>query len=136
MNNIYLLKLEEIDELEDTLDSDFSHPIFTDLATTLAEDGRYIGFSDDGCVFVRLCDHKLSALEFIINKYTSFTKEDVSDRVISGEMQKLYPEVEELTPMIFEKFRLEVTTIDNILDRISLNGIQSLDNIHTHILER
>jgi hypothetical protein len=46
MNNIYLLKLEEIDELEDTLDiSDFRIPIFTDLAATLAEDGDILGFS-------------------------------------------------------------------------------------------
>jgi hypothetical protein len=88
------------------------------MAMALSGYTKYIGFSDDGCMFVRLPDHKLSELEFIINRYTTFTKEDVTSKVISGEMQKMYPEVEKLTPMIFRTFRLEVTTLDNILDRI------------------
>jgi hypothetical protein len=136
MNNIYLLNLKEIGEMEDTSNSDFSHPIFDDLAMILSEYTKYIGFSDDGYMFVRLPEHKLSELEYIINKYTTFTKEDVTSRVISGEMQRMYPEVEKLTPMLFRNFRLELTTVDNILDRIRHSGLSSLDMIDMSILEQ
>lgn len=136
MNTIYLLKLDEIEEMRDTPNDDFSHPIFSDLALSLGDVSKYIGFSDDECVFVRLTESKLKVLEYILNKYTSFSKEDITDRVISGEMQKLYPEVEKLTPKIFEKFRIDVTTVDDVLDKISDNGILSLDSIDMTILKR
>lgn len=135
MNTIYLLKLDEIEELKDTPNDDFSHPIFSDLALSLGDFSKYIGFSDDECLFVRLPESNLKVLEYILNKYTSFTKEDVTDRVISGEMQKLYPEVEELTPKIFEKFRIDVTTVDDVLDKISDSGLSSLDRIDLTILK-
>jgi hypothetical protein len=133
MNTIYLLKL---DEMRDTPNDDFSHPIFSDLALSLGDVSEYIGFSDDECLFVRLTESKLTILEYILNKYTSFTKEDITDRVISGEIQKLYPEVEKLTPMIFEKFRIDVTTVDDVLDKISVSGLSSLDCIDMTILKR
>jgi hypothetical protein len=136
MNTIYLLKLDEIEEMRDTPNDDFTHPIFSDLALTLGDVSEYIGFSDDECVFVRLPESKLTVLEYILNKYTSFTKEDITDRVISGEIQKLYPEVEELSPMIFEKFRIDVTTVDHVLDKISVKGLWSLDSIDMNILKR
>jgi hypothetical protein len=136
MDTIYLLKLDEIAEITDTPNDDFSHPIFSDLAFSLGDVSEYIGFSDDERLFVRLTEPKLNVLEYILNKYTSFTKEDITDRVISGEIQKLYPEVEKLTPMIFEKFRIDVTTVDDVLDKISDSGLSSLDCIDITILKR
>ena len=135
MNTIYLLKLDEIEKMRETPNDDFSHPIFSDLALSLGDFSKYIGFSDDECLFVRLTGSNLKVLEYILNKYTSFTKEDVTDRVISGEIQKLYPEVEQLTPKIFEKFRIDLTTVDNVLDKISEHGLGALDRVDMTILK-
>jgi hypothetical protein len=136
MNTIYLLKLDEIVEIRDTPNDDFTHPIFCDLALSLGDVSDYIGFSDDECLFVRLTESKLKVLEYILDKHTSFSKEDITDRVISGEIQKLYPEVEKLTPMIFERFRIDVTSVDDVLDKISDIGILSLDSVDMTILKK
>ena len=67
-----------------------------------------------------------------MNKYFIISKTDVTEKVISGEMQAQYPEVGRA---LFENFRLENTTIDDVLDKISSLGIESLDNIDKAILE-
>jgi uncharacterized membrane protein YcaP (DUF421 family) len=38
--------------------------------------------------------------------------------------------------MLFRNFRLELTTVDNILDRIRHSGLSSLDMIDMSILEQ
>ena len=70
--------------------------------------------------------------EFLKN----ISKTDVTDKVISGEIQKLYPEVEKFTPKLFENFRLDNTTIDDVLDKINDKGIESLDDIDKKVLSK
>jgi len=66
-----------------------------------------------------------------MNKYFIITKTDVTEQVIRGGIQAEYPEVEK---GLFENFRLENTTVDNVLDKISSFGIESLDHIDKAIL--
>ena len=64
-----------------------------------------------------------------MNKYFVIDIKDVSDKVISGELQRLYPEVESLTPKLFRKFRLDNETVDDVLDKINECGLKSLDKV-------
>ena len=71
-----------------------------------------------------------------MSKYFEFTKTDVTDKVISGEIAKEYPEVKEVTPKLFTDFRLDNTSVDDILDKIIESGIDSLDKIDKTILKK
>ena len=51
-------------------------------------------------------------------------------------MQKLYPEVDKLTPKFFENFRIDNTDVDYVLEKISEKGIDSLDSVDRIILKR
>ena len=52
----------------------------------------------------------------------------------SGDIQKKFPEVEKLTPYMFDNFRIENTSVDDVLDKILEKGINSIDNIDKIIL--
>jgi hypothetical protein len=87
-------------------------------------------------MFVRLNTIKLKRVVDIMKKYFVIDIKDVSDKVISGELQKLYPEVESLTPKLFRKFRLDNETVDDVLDKINENGLKSLDKVDKKILKK
>jgi hypothetical protein len=138
-NKIYLIRLKEeingIGEIE--RDSDFSHPFFTEISNVVeVEEAKYIGFSNNEDVFVRLDELKFNQILSVFKKYYELTIEDVTDKVINGEMQKLYPEVECLTPVLFTDFRLENTSTDDVLDKINVTGINCLDEIDEKILRK
>lgn len=134
-NTIHLIKfVERVDVESDGLE----HPIFSDLSKFLCEeDQRYIGFTDNDDVFVRLPESKIREICDIFGKYGfKFKVLDVTNYVIMGDAQRKYPEVEKLTPKIFESFRLENTTIDDVLDKINDRGMDSLDEIDRLILKK
>ena len=138
MNRIYFIKLVE-DNSVDYYDStnDENHPVYGELFECLDDNDKdYLGFTDDDDIFIRLNEYKVNKITSILEKYFIFTKTDVTDFVISGEMQKKYPEVEEFTPKLFENFRLENTTVDDVLDKINETGIDSLDNIDRIVLSK
>jgi hypothetical protein len=131
MNRIYLLRLVDCDAPE----YNGVHPFYEELTECLDEkDQEYIGFTDNDDLFIRLDKYKVQKIERIFKKYFIFSIIDVTDKVISGEMQKLYPEVEEFTPKLFENFRLDNTTVDDILGKINDKGIESLDEIDKKVL--
>jgi hypothetical protein len=68
-----------------------------------------------------------------MQRYFIISKTDVTEKVISGEIQAEYPEVEK---ELFENFRLDNVTVDDVLDKISRLGIESLDDIDKKILEK
>ncbi len=134
MKKVYLFKLVG-EDIEDVIEGceDFSHPFFAELADVIGEeDLKYLGFTKTDDIFAALEESKIEKLSNIMNKYFIISKTDVTEKVISGEMQAQYPEVGRA---LFENFRLENTTIDDVLDKISSLGIESLDNIDKAILE-
>jgi hypothetical protein len=134
MKKIYLFKLVG-EDIEDVIEGceDFTHPFFAELADVIGEeDVKYLGFTKTDDIFAALEESKIEKLSNIMNKYFIISKTDVTEKVISGEMQAQYPEVGRA---LFENFRLENTTIDNVLDKISSLGIESLDDIDKAILE-
>lgn len=137
MNKIYQITIVEDVENINSDDNDFSHPFFEEITISLNEnDANYIGFSDNDEMFVRLNTIKLKRVVDIMKKYFVIDIKDVSDKVISGELQKLYPEVESLTPKLFRKFRLDNETVDDVLDKINENGLKSLDKVDKKILKK
>lgn len=137
MNKIYQITIVEDVENINSDDNDFSHPFFEEITLSLNEnDANYIGFSDNDEMFVRLDTIKMKRVVDIMKKYFVIDIKDVSDKVISGELQKLYPEVESLTPKLFKKFRLDNETVDDVLDKINENGINSLDKVDKRILKK
>lgn len=137
MNKIYQITIVEDVENINSDDNDFTHPFFEEITLSLNEnDANYIGFSDNDEMFVRLDTIKMKRVVDIMKKYFVIDIKDVSDKVISGELQKLYPEVESLTPKLFKKFRLDNETVDDVLDKINENGINSLDKVDKKILKK
>jgi hypothetical protein len=114
-----------------------SHPIYNEFTSILdVEDNKYIGFTDDNKIFIRLPDYKFNSFCNLLSKYDiEFNVSDVTESVIKGDVQKRYPEVGELTPQLFEDFRYDNTTIDDVLDKINEMGIDSLDEIDKSILK-
>lgn len=132
MKKIYLFKLIG-EDIEDGDGNDFTHPFYSEIAQILGEgDAKNLGFTKDKAMFAALEEAKLEKLSDLMNKYFTISKTDVTEQVILGEIQAEYPEVEK---ELFENFRLENTTIDNVLDKISSFGIESLDYIDKMILE-
>ena len=137
MNKIYQITIVEDVENINSNNNDFSHPFFEEITLSLNEkDTNYIGFSDNDEMFVRLDTIKMKRVVDIMKKYFVIDIKDVSDKVISGEIQKLYPEVEALTPKLFRKFRLDNETVDDVLDKINESGIKSLDKVDKKVLKK
>ena len=112
---------------------DMTHPFYDEISQVIGEeDVKYMGFTDEDDLFITLDDYRIEKVAFLLQKYFIVTKTDVTEKVISGEIQAEYPEVEN---GLFENFRLENTTVDNVLDKISSLGIESLDYIDKMILE-
>lgn len=134
-NKIYLLKFTSKPNIDD---NDLDNPFYKELSSCLdKEDQKYIGFNKNEDMFIRLLDYKVDKVCFVLEKHGFFfTKEDLTMSVIKGEAQKKYPEVSKLTPYLFEDFRLENTSIDDILDKINEKGIESLDEIDNSILRK
>jgi hypothetical protein len=134
MKKIYLFKLVG-EDIEDVIEGceDFSHPFFAELADVIGEeDLKYLGFTKTDDIFATLEESKIEKLSNIMNKYFIISKTDVTEKVISGEIQAEYPEVEK---ELFDNFRLDNVTVDDVLDKISSLGIESLDDIDKAILE-
>ena len=131
MKKIYLFKLIG-EDIEDGDNNDFTHPFYAEIAQILGEgDAKNLGFTKDKAMFAALEEAKLEKLSNLMNKYFIISKTDVTEKVIRGEIQAEYPEVEK---ELFENFRLENTTVDNVLDKINNFGIESLDHIDKAIL--
>ena len=131
-NNIYFVRFTKSSDIEDD-----AHPIYQDLSNALdKEDGKYLGFTNGEDLFIRLVYFKVQKVLDVFTKYGfEFEVTDVTSDVISGDIQKKFPEVEKLTPFMFDNFRIENTSVDDVLDKILEKGINSIDSIDKRILE-
>ena len=130
-NNIYFVRFTKSSDIEDD-----AHPIYQDLSNALdKEDGKYLGFTNGEDLFIRLVYFKVQKVLDVFTKHEfEFEVTDVTSDVISGDIQKKFPEVEKLTPYMFDNFRIENTSVDDVLDKILEKGINSIDNIDKIIL--
>lgn len=130
-NNIYFVRFTKSSDIEDN-----AHPIYQDLSNALdKEDGKYLGFTNGEDLFIRLVYFKVQkVLDVFTKNGFEFEVTDVTSDVISGDIQKKFPEVEKLTPYMFDNFRIENTSVDDVLDKILEKGINSIDNIDKIIL--
>ena len=130
-NNIYFVRFTKSSDIEDD-----AHPIYQDLSNALdKEDGKYLGFTNGEDLFIRLVYFKVQkVLDVFTKNGFEFEVTDVTSDVISGDIQKKFPEVEKLTPYMFDNFRIENTSVDDVLDKILEKGINSIDNIDKIIL--
>ncbi len=131
-NNIYFIKFTKLSNIEDV-----NHEIYKDLSNALdKEDSKYLGFTNSDDVFIRLVYFKVQKVLDVFSKHGfEFGVTDVTSDVISGDIQKKFPEVEKLTPFMFDNFRIENTSVDDVLDKILEKGINSIDSIDKRILE-
>lgn len=137
MNKIYFLKIVSENIEKYNIDSVNNHPIYEELSNCLDEDDiEYLGFTNNDDIFIRLPAYKVDKITAVLSKYFKFIKTDVTDKVISGDIEKIYPEVKEFSSKLFNDFRLDNTSIDNILDKIIKGGIDSLDKIDKTILKK
>jgi len=132
MKKIYLFKLigEDIDDGDS---NDFSHPFYSELAEVISEeDAKFMGFGKNKTMFIILEDSRFNSVSAVFNKYFFLSIADVTEKAMNGEIQLEYPDVDKT---LFEQFRLDNTTLDDVLDKISRSGIESLDHIDRTILE-
>jgi hypothetical protein len=131
-NNIYFVKFTKSSDIEDD-----KHPIYQDLSNSLdKEDSKYIGFTNNDDIFIRLVQFQAKKVLDVFTKHGfEFDVTDVTSGVISGDIQNKFPEVQKLTPYMFDDFRIENTSIDDVLDKILEKGIDSIDSIDKRILE-
>lgn len=134
-NKIYLVKFTA--KPSDIEDDNFDHPVYRDLSLSLdKEDNKYIGFTENEDMFIRLLDYKVDKICNILKSHDfSFEIKDVTTDAIRGKLQKEHPEVHKLTPYLFEDFRVENTNLDDVLDKINETGMESLDKIDKYILK-
>ena len=124
--------------IKDVLDhEDFLHPVFNDIPLILSkEEISYVSFSNEGNMFVRLSEYKVNKLTEILYKHDLIENViDVTDEALYGILEKNHPGIERCNPKLLDNFRIENLTIDNVLDKISKNGISSLDNVDYYILK-
>lgn len=136
-NKIYHIKLvKEIIKVESN-ENDFLHPIFSELSDIVEEEeAKHIWVSDNDEIYIRLDDNKYKRILVAFEKYYELTTEDITNKVVGGEIEKLYPEIELLTEDFFTNFRIENTSVDDLLDKINAKGIDSLDDIDKSILSK
>jgi hypothetical protein len=132
---IYFLRIINDLQSDSWHSDDFSNPLYQQLGDLIElNDVKYLGFTDSNGILLQLETLQLKKVINLFENHFDITITDVTDQVLSGEMEKMYPEVEELTPNFFSNFRLENTSIDDVLDKINNLGSKSLDNLDLKII--
>jgi hypothetical protein len=126
-NKIYQLKLVNTNYENN---EDYSHPVFDELSLLIdSDDLNYIEVNDNDDIFLNLLDYKVNVIVSLFEKYFKVIKEDITNNIING---TIYPNVDYV---MFNRFRMLNTSIDDILDKICENGIECLDRIDKMILK-
>jgi hypothetical protein len=134
-HKIYHIRLEKEIIKTNYEENDFSHPIYKELATIIdQEEAKYIWISDEDELFIRLDENKYKRIKSAFEKYYEIVAEDVTEKLLKGEIEKLNPKIRFSNEAFFTIFRKEYTSIDDLLDKINAKGINSLDSIDKSIL--
>ena len=101
----------------------------------------YINITDTiSELYVRDEDGSIEVIYDLLKKYfTEVVMSDCTDEILfNNELVKRIDDSEELSEsrkILFEKFRREMTSVDDVLDKISMKGIDYLDDIDKDILK-
>lgn len=134
-NKIYHIRLEREIIKTNYKENDFSQTIYTELATIIElEEVKYIWISDDDELFIRLDENKYKRIKGAFEKYYELIAEDITEKLLKGEIEKLNPKIKFSNEAFFSSFRKEYTSIDDLLDKINTKGMDSLDTIDKLIL--
>lgn len=134
-NKIYHIILEREIVKTNYAENDFSHPIYTELATIIEqEEVKYIWISAEDELFIRLDENKYKRIKAAFEKYYNLIVEDVTDKLLKGEIEQLNPKIKFSNEAFFTNFRKEYTSIDDLLDKINDKGFDALDTIDKSIL--
>ncbi len=79
-------------------------------------------------------ENKYKRIKSAFEKYYELIAEDVTEKLLRGEIEKLNPKIKFSNEAFFTSFRKEYTSIDDLLDKINAKGINSLDIIDKSIL--
>jgi hypothetical protein len=86
-------------------------------------------------VFLRFTEYKVEKVCKVLDKYIRYTVEDITDRIIFGDEGELkYIIKGKEFKVFFNNFRLEVTRLDDVLDKIIKKGIEALDEVDRFVL--
>ena len=134
-NKIYHIRLEKEIVKTNYQENDFSHPIYAELATIIEqEEAKYIWISDEDELFIRLDENKYKSIKSTFEKYYELVSEDITEKLLKGEIEKLNPKIKFSNEAFFTSFRKEYTSIDDLLDKINAKGIDSLDAVDKAML--
>jgi hypothetical protein len=130
-NNIFLIKTLS--------ESKHADKMFAEIAYYF-EDGDEDNFAVEDVggldyIFLRFSEYKVKRICKILEKYINYSVENISDRIIlgnEGELKEII-EVGEFKGF-FDIFRLESASIEDVLDKILLHGVNSLDEVDRAIL--
>ena len=87
-NKIYHIRLEREIIKTNYKENDFSHPIYTELATIIElEEAKYIWISDDDELFIRLDENKYKRIKGAFEKYYELIAEDITEKLLRGEIE-------------------------------------------------
>ena len=86
-------------------------------------------------IFLRFPEYKVEKVCKVLDKYIRYTVEDITDRIIFGDEGELtYIIKGKEFKVFFNNFRLEVTRLDDVLDKIIKKGIEALDEVDRFVL--
>jgi hypothetical protein len=141
VNKLYLIKTLSVKDGKKELSKETQEIILERITKVLdANDDKDIlieEFENKEFMFFRLSHMKIMRICSIIDPYINYKLEEVSKKVILGNINE-YDFVIKNSEFknFFESFRLDNTSIDDVLDKITVKGINSLDEIDKIILTK
>lgn len=134
-NKIYLIKTLNI-----PTDEKVAKKLVMEVADCLddSDEGNFVVEDVDGLdyLFLRVEDYKVDKICKVLDNYIRYQiKEITKDLLIGNHDLNYIIEKEEFKPF-FDSFRIDNTTIDDVLDKINNKGFESLDEIDKTILNK
>lgn len=136
LDNIFLVKIKDFDFLK----SSDVNSIFNKISQIFSGDDEEritVDCIDNiDYIFFRIEEYKVMQFFSFISEMLECEVLNISKNVISGELDDdiLLISLDEQHKDFFDKYRVIYTTIDDILDKITNRGIDSLDDIDKEIL--
>lgn len=134
---IFLVKSIPIDNIsQEKLDEDFTEELYYYITPEEIIQNKIAVIGDD-TFYVRCDKPKINELNYFLSKYHEIEITDVSEEIIKS--NEIYNSINKKDMDqygdLFDNYRLEFTTKDDVLDKIIKFGIDYLDHIDKDILD-
>lgn len=139
-NKLYLVKTLSVKGSKE-LDPEVQKMLLNQIGEVLDEgDDKEIAVEevdDVEVLFFRLSYMKVMRICSILDPYVEYSIEEVSEKIISGDMNEYdFIMKSDEFKKFFDTFRLDITSVDDVLDKILSKGINSIDDVDKMILEK